>query len=109
MNPEKPLKLLVNGVDNESLFHAAMGGSPSLSVTPDFNSTEVESLFNQFAAFANCGTNKDVLGSLRATDLADLTDAWDGSVANRTSTILNSAPISDGEFIDLRHGVHRMG
>ncbi|THV05682.1 alpha/beta-hydrolase [Dendrothele bispora CBS 962.96] len=96
--------LLANGGDNEGLFHAAMGDSPSLSVTPDFDSAEVESLFDQFASFANCGTNEDddVLDCLRATDLADLADAWDELVANRTSTLFNFAPISDGEFIDLR-------
>ncbi|KAK7461048.1 hypothetical protein VKT23_008977 [Stygiomarasmius scandens] len=96
--------LLANGGDNEGLFHAAMGDSPSLSVTPDFDSDEVESIFNQFASNANCGTNEDddVLDCLRATDLDDLADAWDALVDNRTSTLFNFAPIRDGDFIAVR-------
>ena len=46
------IKLIANGGDNEGLFRAVMGDSPSLSFVPPFDGSYVTSIYQQFAGFA---------------------------------------------------------
>lgn len=45
-------QLIANGGDNENLFHAAMGDSPSLSFVPVFDEDYDVTLFDDYAGFA---------------------------------------------------------
>ncbi len=43
---------MANGGDNEDLFHAAMGDSPSMNYMPLYSDSYPEELFSRFASLA---------------------------------------------------------
>jgi hypothetical protein len=45
-------QLIANGGNNENLFRAAMGDSPSMSFVPAFNEDYDVTIFNDYASFA---------------------------------------------------------
>ncbi|KAF9443812.1 alpha/beta-hydrolase [Macrolepiota fuliginosa MF-IS2] len=95
--------LIANGGDNEGLFRAAMGDSPSLSFVPAFNEDYDVQIFNQYASFAGCGNQgANVLSCLRSADANTLASASSQVLAARPSTLFVFAPILDGKFINER-------
>ncbi|TFK39011.1 alpha/beta-hydrolase, partial [Crucibulum laeve] len=96
-------QLIANSGNNEGLFHAAMGDSPSLSFVPGFSEPYVENIFMQFASFAGCGNlGEQTLACLRSASTATLTLAGSQTIAARPATLFVFAPIMDGEFIRER-------
>jgi hypothetical protein len=45
-------QIIGNGGNNEGLFRAAMGDSPSLNFQPDGTGDYANAIFNQYAGFA---------------------------------------------------------
>lgn len=95
--------LIANGGDNEGLFRAAMGDSPSLNFMPTFDEEYDEDIFTQYAGFAGCGgRGSNTLRCLRSASANTLAMASSRVLAARTSTLFVFAPISDGSFIRER-------
>ncbi|KAF5352026.1 hypothetical protein D9758_009417 [Tetrapyrgos nigripes] len=95
--------LIAQGGNNEGLFHAAMGDSPSLTFTPFATGDYLEGIFSQYASFAGCDPNaQDALKCLRSADISVLKSAGAQLDANRTSTLFIFAPILDGKYITER-------
>ncbi|PPR05920.1 hypothetical protein CVT26_008814 [Gymnopilus dilepis] len=95
--------LIANGGNNEGLFHAAMGDSPSLSFVPAFNEPYDEGIFEQFAEFAGCGNKgSGALECLRSASSQELTLGGSQVLTARPATLFVFAPILDGEFIGER-------
>ncbi|KAH9480168.1 Lipase 1 [Psilocybe cubensis] len=96
-------QLVAKGGDNEGLFHAAMGDSPSMSFTPEFDQAYDEGIFQQFADLAGCADKgDDTLECLRAASSQALTLAGSQLLAARPSTLFVFAPIFDETFINER-------
>ncbi|KAF8895157.1 Alpha/Beta hydrolase protein [Infundibulicybe gibba] len=92
-------QLLGNGGDNEGLFRAAMGDSPSLNFPPLFNSAYDEGIFEQFATLAGCSIGQKVMPCLRAASSAALISAGSSTIGARTDTLFVFAPFVDGSFV----------
>ncbi|KAK0205335.1 Alpha/Beta hydrolase protein [Desarmillaria ectypa] len=93
-------QVMANGGENEGLFHAAMGDSPSMNYMPLYNDSYPEELFSQFASLAGCGgLGSDTLKCLRAANSSVLTVAGNATIDQRASTLYPFAPIVDGTFI----------
>jgi len=96
-------QLIANGGNNEGLFRAAMGDSPSLNFVPAFNEDYDVEIYNQYSSFAGCGNKgADTLKCLRSADSNTLALASSRVLAARTSTLFVFAPILDGKFIQQR-------
>ncbi|KAF5315421.1 hypothetical protein D9619_007425 [Psilocybe cf. subviscida] len=93
--------LIANNGNNEGLFRAAMGDSPSLSFTPPSDGTYIQAVFDQFAGFAGCKTASD-LGCLRSASSATLTLAGSKLLNARPDTLFVFAPNFDSTFITTR-------
>ncbi|RDB24352.1 hypothetical protein Hypma_008425 [Hypsizygus marmoreus] len=96
--------LLGNGGNNEGLFRAAMGDSPSLSFLPSFTDAYVQGIFDQVSAFAGCGNETDatVMSCLRSASVSQLTLAGSQTVNSRPATLFTFAPIIDDSFLRER-------
>ncbi|KAF8904132.1 alpha/beta-hydrolase [Gymnopilus junonius] len=95
--------LVANGGNNEGLFHAAMGDSPSLSFTPTFDESYAEGIYEQFAEFAGCGNkSSSTLQCLRSASSEELTLAGSQVLVARPATLFVFAPGVDGEFLEER-------
>ncbi|KAK0194391.1 alpha/beta-hydrolase, partial [Armillaria mellea] len=93
-------QVMANGGDNEGLFHAAMGDSPSMNYMPLYSDNYPEELFSRFASLAGCGgLGSNTLSCLRAANSSVLTIAGNATIDERTSTLYPFAPIVDGTFI----------
>ncbi|KAK0484751.1 alpha/beta-hydrolase [Armillaria novae-zelandiae] len=93
-------QVMANGGDNEGLFHAAMGDSPSMNYMPLYSDSYPEELFSRFASLAGCGgLGSNTLTCLRAANSSVLTIAGNATIDERTSTLYPFAPIVDGTFI----------
>ncbi|KAF8150598.1 alpha/beta-hydrolase [Crassisporium funariophilum] len=96
-------QLIGNGGNDEGLFRAAMGDSPSLSFVPAFDGTYDQGIFDQFASFAGCGNKGDsTLACLRSATSQTLTSAGSQLLDARPATLFVFAPILDGEFVQDR-------
>ncbi|PPQ93082.1 hypothetical protein CVT25_003114 [Psilocybe cyanescens] len=96
-------QLVAKGGDNEGLFHAAMGDSPSMSFTPQFNQAYDEGIFQQFANLSGCENKATgTLQCLRSASSQALTLAGSQLLAARPSTLFVFAPIFDENFITER-------
>ncbi|KAF9046768.1 alpha/beta-hydrolase [Panaeolus papilionaceus] len=95
-------QLIANGGNNQGLFQAAMGDSPSLSFTPSFDGTYVEGIYEQFASFAGCPKNAQTLSCLRSKSSDVLTAAGSKTLGARLDTLFVFAPILDNNFITQR-------
>ncbi|ESK89451.1 triacylglycerol lipase [Moniliophthora roreri MCA 2997] len=98
--------LIGNNGDDEGLFHAAMGDSPSLSYLPAWNSEYLETIFDQVVFYAGCdstsGSKADKLTCLRSVDASVLVLAGAKTLQTRGSTLFAFAPCMDGVFINDR-------
>lgn len=92
-------QLIGNGGNNNNLFRGAIGDSPSLSFTPDYNDAFIDGLFQEYATNAGCGTAADVMACLRSADVNVLAAAGPKTTANHPSTIYLFAPVVGGSFI----------
>ncbi|OCH92761.1 alpha/beta-hydrolase [Obba rivulosa] len=93
--------LIANGGDNEGLFRAAMGDSPSLNYLPTPSEGYPTTLFAQFASLAGC-SGSDIMACLRAQNSTTLARAGAETIASRPTTLFPFAPIFDGSFITTR-------
>ncbi|KAJ3575771.1 hypothetical protein NP233_g877 [Leucocoprinus birnbaumii] len=95
--------LIANRGDNQGLFRAAMGDSPSLNFMPTFDEDYDEGIFTQYAGLAGCGDKgADTLKCLRAAPIATLASASSRLLAARSSTLFVFAPFVDKSFISER-------
>jgi carboxylesterase type B len=95
--------LIANGGNEEGLFRAAMGDSPSLSFVPSFDQSYDEGIYEQFADLAGCGNKgSGTLQCLRSTSSHELTLAGSQLLSARPATLFVFAPILDGDFIAER-------
>ncbi|CAK5276227.1 unnamed protein product [Mycena citricolor] len=81
-----------------SLFHQAMGNSPSLNYLPAYDDPYVESLFTEFAQNAGC-LDLDCLRSVPADTIAA---AGQKVLASHPATLYPFAPVFDGAFFTQR-------
>ncbi|KDR82334.1 hypothetical protein GALMADRAFT_817280 [Galerina marginata CBS 339.88] len=96
-------QLVANGGNEEGLFRAAMGDSPSLSFVPLFNESYDEGIYQQFADLAGCGNKgSGTLLCLRSASSQALTLAGSQLLSARPATLFVFAPIVDGDFIGER-------
>ncbi|KAF9474048.1 alpha/beta-hydrolase [Pholiota conissans] len=94
--------LMANGGDNQGLFRAAMGDSPSLSFMPLFNQSYDQDIFDQFGTFAGCGNDTNALSCLRSASSETLTRAGSQLILSRPATLYMFAPILDGTLMQQR-------
>ncbi|EMD37097.1 hypothetical protein CERSUDRAFT_155581 [Gelatoporia subvermispora B] len=93
--------LIANNGNDEGLFHAVMGDSPSLNYLPEPTDGYVTTIFAQFASLAGC-TGNSVMSCLRAQNSTTLARAGSITIASRPTTLFAFAPIFDGSFITTR-------
>ncbi|THV05686.1 alpha/beta-hydrolase [Dendrothele bispora CBS 962.96] len=96
--------LMANGGSSgESLFHAAIGDSPSLTFTPPSSGDYANGLFSQYASLAKCQdtSSTSALTCLRGLSASKLTSAGQNLIASqlRLDTLYNWAPVLDGNLI----------
>ncbi|KAK7458075.1 hypothetical protein VKT23_009981 [Stygiomarasmius scandens] len=91
-------QLIANDGDSENLFHAAIGDSPSMTLTPPAPGQYVDDLFDAYAKFAGCNKN-DALTCLRSLPLSKLKSAASELKQSRPSTKYLFAPVLDQSFI----------
>ncbi|KIM35872.1 hypothetical protein M413DRAFT_32110 [Hebeloma cylindrosporum] len=96
-------QLIANGGDNEGLFHAAMGDSPSLSFCPPFDGPYITGIYQQFAGLAGCDNQGAyTLECLRSAPAEKLALAAKQVLLARPTTLFVFSPILDGDFITER-------
>ncbi|THU95554.1 alpha/beta-hydrolase [Dendrothele bispora CBS 962.96] len=94
-------QLMANDGDSEGLFHAAIGDSPSMTLTPSAPGDYVNDLFDAYAGFAGCNKD-DALTCLRSLPLSKLKSAASQLKSSRPDTKYLFAPVLDGSFIKER-------
>ncbi|CAA7269129.1 unnamed protein product [Cyclocybe aegerita] len=96
--------LVADGGNNEGLFRAVMGNSPSLSYIPAYNSTYVENLYDKFVSLTACAgqTGAEAFRCLRGAPVLDLIRAGSGVLTEYPATLYVFAPILDGTMLSAR-------
>ncbi|KAJ3512389.1 hypothetical protein NLJ89_g3547 [Agrocybe chaxingu] len=96
--------LVAKGGDNEDLFRAAMGNSPSLSYMPAYKSSYVENIYAKFVSLTACAgqTGAKALRCLRAAPVLDIIRAGSGVLTEYPATLYVFAPILDGTVLSTR-------